>query len=112
MADGGISWHTHDPGVILTHLAVAIADGADCLADMAALRERRAAARRTLSCEFSMSSSRSFTPPSFASLLHAAPRHGCPPLEAFITVRTSRGSGRQTHRLRLLRSHFVATISI
>ena len=40
MADCGISWHTHDPGVVLTHLAVAIADGADCLADIAALREQ------------------------------------------------------------------------
>ena len=40
MAGCGIRWHTHDPGVVLTHLAVAIADGADCLADMAALRER------------------------------------------------------------------------
>jgi hypothetical protein len=38
MADCGISWHTHDPGVVLTHLAVAIADGADCLSDMAVLR--------------------------------------------------------------------------
>ncbi len=33
MADCGINWHTHDPGVVLTHLAVAMADGADCLAD-------------------------------------------------------------------------------
>jgi hypothetical protein len=40
MEDCGISWHTHDPGVVLTHLAVAIADGADCLADMAALKEQ------------------------------------------------------------------------
>jgi len=40
MEECGISWHTHDPGVVLTHLAVAIADGADCLADMAALREQ------------------------------------------------------------------------
>ncbi len=40
MADCGISWHTHDPGVVLTHLAVAIADGADCLADIAALKEQ------------------------------------------------------------------------
>ena len=40
MTDCGISWHTHDPGVVLTHLAIAIADGADCLADMAALREQ------------------------------------------------------------------------
>ena len=38
MADCGISWHTHDPGVVLTHLAVAIADGADCLADIAVLK--------------------------------------------------------------------------
>jgi hypothetical protein len=36
----GISWHTHDPGVVLTHLAVAMADGADCLSDFAALREQ------------------------------------------------------------------------
>ena len=40
MADCGIYWHTHDPGVVLTHLAVAIADGADCLADIAALKEQ------------------------------------------------------------------------
>lgn len=40
MADCGISWHTHDPGVVLTHLALAIADGADCLADLASLREQ------------------------------------------------------------------------
>lgn len=40
MADCGISWHTHDPGVVLTHLAVAIADGADCLSDLAVLREQ------------------------------------------------------------------------
>ena len=40
MSECGISWHTHDPGVVLTHLAVAIADGADCLADMASLREQ------------------------------------------------------------------------
>lgn len=36
----GIRWHTHDPGVVLTHLAVAIADGADCLSDMAVLRDQ------------------------------------------------------------------------
>ena len=36
----GINWHTHDPGIVLTHLAVAIADGADCLADLASLREQ------------------------------------------------------------------------
>jgi hypothetical protein len=41
MGDCGISWHTHDPGVVLTHLAVAIADGADCLSDLAALREQQ-----------------------------------------------------------------------
>ena len=40
MAACGINWHTHDPGVVLTHLAVAIADGADCLSDMASLREQ------------------------------------------------------------------------
>ena len=40
MSACGINWHTHDPGVVLTHLAVAIADGADCLADMASLREQ------------------------------------------------------------------------
>ena len=40
MAECGISWHTHDPGVVLTHLAVAIADGADCLADIAGMREQ------------------------------------------------------------------------
>jgi hypothetical protein len=40
MGECGISWHTHDPGVVLSHLAVAIADGADCLADFAVLREQ------------------------------------------------------------------------
>jgi len=40
MEDCGINWHTHDPGVVLTHLAIAIADGADCLADLAALKEQ------------------------------------------------------------------------
>jgi hypothetical protein len=40
MGGCGISWHTHDPGVVLTHLAVAIADGADCLADLAVLKEQ------------------------------------------------------------------------
>src|ERR1039458_4539777 len=40
MADCGISWNTHDPGVVLTHLAVSIADGADCLTDFKALREQ------------------------------------------------------------------------
>ncbi len=42
MADCGISWHTHDPGVVLTHLAVAVADGADCLSDLAVLRHQDA----------------------------------------------------------------------
>ncbi len=40
MEDCGINWHTHDPGVVLTHLAIAIADGADCLADIAAFKEQ------------------------------------------------------------------------
>jgi len=40
MADCGISWNTHDPGVVLTHLAVSIADGADCLTDFKALGEQ------------------------------------------------------------------------
>ena len=40
MEECGIAWRTHDPGVVLTHLAIAIADGADCLADLAALREQ------------------------------------------------------------------------
>ena len=40
MADCGISWHTHDPGVVLTHLAVAIADGADCLKGIGTLRRQ------------------------------------------------------------------------
>ncbi len=40
MTSCGISWHTHDPGVVRTHLAVAIADGADCLTDFEALREQ------------------------------------------------------------------------
>jgi Transposase DDE domain group 1 len=40
MGSCGISWHTHDPGVVLSHLAVAVADGADCLSDMAVLREQ------------------------------------------------------------------------
>jgi hypothetical protein len=38
MADCGISWNIHDPGVVLTHLVVAIADGGDCLCDIEALR--------------------------------------------------------------------------
>ena len=40
MADCGISWNTHDPGIVLTHLAVAIADGGDCLNDFEALRSQ------------------------------------------------------------------------
>ena len=40
MVDCGISWYAHDPGVVLTHLAVAIADGADCLSDLEALRSQ------------------------------------------------------------------------
>jgi len=40
MGDCGIRWHTHDPGVVLTHLAVAIADGADCLSKLAVLRDQ------------------------------------------------------------------------
>ena len=42
MADCGISWNTHDPGIVLTHLAVAIADGADCLSKLAVLRDQEA----------------------------------------------------------------------
>jgi len=40
MGDSGISWHTHDPGVVLTHMAVAIADGADCLSQLRVLRDQ------------------------------------------------------------------------
>lgn len=40
MGDCGISWHTHDPGVVLTHMAVAIADGADCLSHLGVLRNQ------------------------------------------------------------------------
>src|ERR1039458_5124966 len=40
MADCRISWHTHDPGVVITHLGVAIADGADCLTFFNALGEQ------------------------------------------------------------------------
>ena len=40
MVDCGISWNTQDPGVVLTHLAVAIADGGDCLNDFEALRSQ------------------------------------------------------------------------
>jgi len=42
MADCGISWRDHDPGVVLTHLAVAIADGSDCLSSMRVLRDQEA----------------------------------------------------------------------
>ena len=45
MADCGISWHTHDPGIVLTHLAVAIADGTGYLVDIAALKEQEGALR-------------------------------------------------------------------
>jgi hypothetical protein len=41
MSNCGIAWRIHDPGVRLTHLAVAIANGADGLADMAVLRNQR-----------------------------------------------------------------------
>ncbi|MGP0110310.1 MAG: hypothetical protein ACLPR9_15875 [Acidimicrobiales bacterium] len=34
MAECGISGHTHDPGVVLPHSAVAMTDGAGCLADL------------------------------------------------------------------------------
>jgi hypothetical protein len=40
MAGCGISWRVHDPGTVLCHLAVAIADGADCISDLAVLREQ------------------------------------------------------------------------
>lgn len=40
VAGCGISWKTHDPGVVLTHLAVTIADGADCISDLSELREQ------------------------------------------------------------------------
>ena len=42
MGGCGIAWRTHDPGVVLTHLAVAIADGADCLSKLAVLRNQEA----------------------------------------------------------------------
>ncbi len=42
MGDCGISWHTHEPGVVLTHMAAAIADGADCLSKLAVLRNQQA----------------------------------------------------------------------
>ena len=42
MGECGISWHTHDPGVVLTHMAVAIADGADCLSQLQVLRDQEA----------------------------------------------------------------------
>lgn len=40
MGGCGIGWRTHDPGVVICHLAVAIADGADCLSDMAVIGEQ------------------------------------------------------------------------
>jgi hypothetical protein len=41
MAGCGIRWYRHDPGVVVAHLGVAIADGADCLSDMAILSEQQ-----------------------------------------------------------------------
>jgi hypothetical protein len=41
MSNCGIAWRIHGPGVRLTHLAVAIANGADGVADMAVLRNQR-----------------------------------------------------------------------
>jgi hypothetical protein len=41
MDDCEIPWHTNDDGVVLTHLAIAIADGADCLADIGAISTAR-----------------------------------------------------------------------
>ena len=41
MAGCGIRWHTHDPGVVVSHLAVAVADGADCLSDMAMVAQSK-----------------------------------------------------------------------
>ena len=40
MAGCGIRWRKHDPGYVLTHLAVAIADGGDCLSDMDVIRQQ------------------------------------------------------------------------
>ena len=42
MEDCGISWREHDPGVVLAHLAVAVADGADCLSALRALSDQEA----------------------------------------------------------------------
>lgn len=42
MGDCGHLLEHHDPGVVLTHLAVAIADGADCLSQLAVLRDQEA----------------------------------------------------------------------
>ncbi|MGD0880769.1 MAG: hypothetical protein ABSB09_04260 [Acidimicrobiales bacterium] len=38
MSACGINWHTHDPGIVLTHLAVAIADGSHLPAFRSVLR--------------------------------------------------------------------------
>jgi hypothetical protein len=38
MGGCGIAWRKHDPGVVLCHLAVAVADGGDCLSDLEMLR--------------------------------------------------------------------------
>ena len=40
MAGCGIRWRKHDPGYVLTHLAVAVADGGDCLSDMDVIRQQ------------------------------------------------------------------------
>ena len=40
MAGCGIRWRRHDPGYVLTHLAVAIADGGDCLSDLDVIRQQ------------------------------------------------------------------------
>jgi hypothetical protein len=46
MGDCGISWNTRDPGVVLTHLAVSIADGADCITDFQSAKGVTRAVRR------------------------------------------------------------------
>lgn len=42
MGDCGISWHAHDSGVVLTHPAVDVADGAACLSQLRTLRDQEA----------------------------------------------------------------------
>ena len=37
----------HDPGVVLRDLAVMLADGADCLSDLGALRDRKGCSGRS-----------------------------------------------------------------